>query len=374
MSTAVMRLQALAVSQPGGTIYLFSVDGKQVPRFACVSRIRRQEGVLQGYQRVEALGHIQTIRDYLEQAKALVPNAVVIGFNDGAGVTFQPLERDSAYGELVIPLAQDPNAELPGFIVDGQQRLAAVRDAAVEAFPLAAVAFIGGQKMQAEQFLRVNSTKPLPKNLLHALLPHTEEMISPALESRRVPAMLVERLCEDADSPLKGMIQTATSPSGIAKDTSFLNALEHSIRDGALYELRDDMEAMVATLKAWWGAVQDVFPRDWGKKPKDSRLFHGAGVAVLHLLMDSAADVLSRRGAASEAPLRQLFAKELGRVKKECCWSSGTWAFRVDWNKLENTSQAKRELAMYLTTLYIERARRSPRGRKQEREDDKAED
>src|SRR5215217_1569295 len=45
-----LRVAALRVEQgPGQHLYLFSVDGKRVPEFATVSRVRRQDGALQGY-------------------------------------------------------------------------------------------------------------------------------------------------------------------------------------------------------------------------------------------------------------------------------------------------------------------------------------
>lgn len=350
---------ALAIAQPGGSVYAFGVDGKRVSEFAAVSRIRRQEGALTGYQRVEAYGHIRVIKEYLESGAALVPNAVVIAFD--SRVRFEPSEAGGpvASGHLHIPLGTGEDWKPPGWIVDGQQRLAAVREASVESFPLTVCAFIGDEQVQAEHFIRVNSTKPLPKQLIYTLLPHTGTRLSPALEARKLPALLVERLNGAEGSPLRGLIQTATSPSGVAKDTSFLNALENSLSDGALYRLQDDVDRMEALLFAWWGAVRDTFPEDWGKKPKESRLLHGAGVAALSLLMDAVAEEMPRR----PTPTRSNFARELGRVAPLCRWSSGQWAYGPAWNEVEVTAQAKHKLATYLVRRYLERAKRPRRRR-----------
>lgn len=363
-AAAMLVLPALAIRQPGGAVYSFGVDGKTVPSFAGLARIRRQEGVLMGYQRVESAVHISVIRRYLEGGAALVPNAVVIAFDER--VRFAP-SGDEPWpgavqaGHLHIPLGTGEDWHLPGWVVDGQQRLAAVREAEVEALPLPACAFIGSEAMQAEHFIRVNSTKPLPKELITALLPHAASGLSPALEQRKLPATLVERLNESPESPLRGLIQTITNPAGVAKSTSFLNALEYSLRDGALYAMRDDADGMLRLLAAWWGAVQDTFPREWGKKPKDSRLFHGAGVVALSLLMDAVVDRL--RGQDMAAPTREELGRELARVKDECRWSSGTWRFGTPWNTLQNTSQDRQKLAMFLATLYQERAKEAPRKR-----------
>ena len=80
-------------------------------------------------------------------------------------------------GELIIPVDETlPDADKPALLVDGQQRAAAIRDADVAEFPVAAVAFIAsGADEQRSQFILVNNTKPLPKGLIHELLPDTPD-------------------------------------------------------------------------------------------------------------------------------------------------------------------------------------------------------
>src|SRR5262245_8608810 len=127
-----LRLPALEVRQgPGRTLYSFAVEGKLVHEFAAVSRVRRDEQGLSGYQRPEVLSHIAEIRNYLESESPMVPNAVVVAFD--SRVRFEPgsgvQNEYSRPGVLVIPRASGDSEDLPGFIVDGQQRLAAIRDA-----------------------------------------------------------------------------------------------------------------------------------------------------------------------------------------------------------------------------------------------------
>src|SRR3954454_23705602 len=165
-STREIRLPALEVRQNSSRVfYAFAVDGKQVPRFAAVSRIERESnGKLKGYQRPEVLAHIREIRNYIESSSPLLPNAVVIAFD--ARVRFETSRADqhipySRVGTLVVPITQgESEAEKPGFVVDGQQRLAAIRDAEVESFPIAATAFVTNDlSQQTEQFILINSTK-----------------------------------------------------------------------------------------------------------------------------------------------------------------------------------------------------------------------
>src|SRR3954447_8273333 len=87
-----LRVPALAMEQPGGrTLYSFAVDGKKLPLFATISRVHRDAGhEINGYQRPEAIGHIRTIRKYLESSDAMLPNALVVAFD--SRVRFEPLE------------------------------------------------------------------------------------------------------------------------------------------------------------------------------------------------------------------------------------------------------------------------------------------
>src|SRR5204862_5948244 len=119
----------------------------------------------------------------------------------------------------------------PGWVVDGQQRSAAIRDADIDSFPVYVTAFITDSVAeQRSQFILVNSTKPLPKGLIHELLPSTPaEDLPVALLKRRYPALLLDRLNYDADSPLRGKIRTPTTVTGTIKDNSVLKALSASL-------------------------------------------------------------------------------------------------------------------------------------------------
>ena len=87
-------------------------------------------------------------------------------------------------GVLQIPIDEDiPEEDKPGWIVDGQQRTAAMRDARVEGFPVCVVGFVAdGLEEQRQQFILVNATKPLPKGLIYELLPSTEGKLPLALQ------------------------------------------------------------------------------------------------------------------------------------------------------------------------------------------------
>lgn len=364
MNASELRIPAIEVRQSAGRLlYSFAIDGKLVPLFAAISRVHRDDDRLEGYQRPEVLAHIAEIRDYLESESPMIPNAVVIAFDKRVRFEATTPVGDVSYarvGVLAIPVDESADdADKPGFVVDGQQRLAAIRDAAVEAFPICVSAFIAhGIRDQIEQFILVNSTKPLPKGLIYELLPSTETTLPSLLRKRRFPAYLLDRLNRDQDSPLLGLIQTPTTPHGIIKDSSILKMLENSLSDGVLYRFRQsgqeqgDAESMLAVQKAFWGACRSVFPEAWGVPPKRSRLMHGAGIVTMGFLMDAIADrYRSERVTSTES-----FRRDLDALKPECRWTDGYWFFgpgrERKWNEIQNTSKDTQLLSNHLLVLY----------------------
>ena len=369
-----LRLPALEVQQTRRRkLYSFAVDGKRLHLFAAVSRLHRnQEAQIGGYQRPEVIAHVAGIRSYLESEDPMLPNAIVVAFD--SRVHFEPSRPVSANGysrsgELVIPIDTNwSEARKPGWIVDGQQRSAAVRDALVSKFPICVTAFITDSLVeQRTQFILVNSTKPLPKGLVYELLPVTEGTLPKHLRGRRFPAKLLERLNHAADSPLRQLINTPTTVEGVIKDNSVLKMLENSITDGALYHLRDprsgvgDMDAMLTVVKSFWEAVRWVFSDAWGLPPRRSRLMHGVGVVSLGYVMDAISD----RFLPERFPTTEEYASDLAKLEPICRWTSGTWHFGSTerrWNDLQNTP---RDIQLLSDHLLIEYRRRvlQPRAR-----------
>ena len=136
-----------------GTLYSFAVDGKKLPLFAAVSRVKRDaEHQFAGYQRAESIQHIRTIRRYLETADAVLPNALVVAFD--SRVRFEAIDGSpddaTQMGHLIVPVDEsETDDEKPAWIVDGQQRTAAIREADVDAFPVYVTAFITDCVMRA---------------------------------------------------------------------------------------------------------------------------------------------------------------------------------------------------------------------------------
>lgn len=362
-----LRIPALEIHQSeGNVLYQFAVDGKLVPQFAAVSRVHRSEaGRLNGYQRPEVLSHIAEIRKYLETAQSpRIPNAVVIAFDSRVRFEVKGKKIDPAVrmGTLVIPLVRDESEELhPGFVVDGQQRLAAIRTSNLASFPMPVTAFITDDvKEQTEQFILVNSTKPLPKGLIYELLPNTNAPLPKLLSKRRFPAYLLQRMNLDVDSPLLSRVQTTTNPGGNIKDNSILKMLENSLAAGVLRRIEEEealqtspeesrmVERMLDTLKSYWRGVSEIWPEAWNLPPRRSRLVHGAGIVALGFLMDLIADHQNRK-----APEKVDYTIDIKKIEHLCFWVSGTWelsdGITRKWNEIQNTPRDIDLLSTYIT-------------------------
>lgn len=353
---------ALAFSQGSDrTLFTFAANGSELSSFLTVTRIHR-EGLdyrVAGYQRPEVISHITKIREYLLSDNPMLPNALVVALSED--VRFQPTNNEVAngvqIGHLTIPTG-GAHHERAGWVVDGQQRLAALQDAQSPDFRVCVVGFITSSvQEQREQFILVNSTKSLPRSLIYELLPATECRLPSFLEQRKFPAELAARLNYDKPSPFYGRIRMQTHKEGFVKDTSILKMIEHSLSDGVLHQFRSpeacehNVEAMLQVLYAFWRAVGEVFPSAWSLPPRQSRLTHGAGIVSMGFLMDTIADVHD-----GELPTQEEFVSHLTPLVPVCRWTNGYWEFGTDnrrkWNELQNKSNDINLLANYLLDQY----------------------
>lgn len=354
-----LEFPALALAQnEKRTIYAFGVDGKRLTEFATIARAGRDvDKQFHGYQRPEVRKHVAEIRRYLESSFPMMPNAIVLAMS--AEVQFVPsmsaVPGLAQTGTLRVPA----NGGSTAWVVDGQQRLAAIRESNVASFPIFAIGFVAETEVeQREQFLLVNSAKPLPRALIHELLPGVEGNIPSHMVKRQLPSRLLNALNTDPASPLFGNISTATNPEGRVKDNSLLRFLENSLSDGVLYRIANEEPSarhslrMTDVLIAFWNAVQDTWREIWHLGPRKSRLLHGAGVISLGFLMDAMAD--RRR---EEAPDMSYFSGELRKIKPECRWNEGYWEFGQGhhrrWDEIQNTPKDVALVANHLNRLYL---------------------
>ena len=104
----------------------------------------------------------------------------------------------------------------------------------------------------------------------------------------------MDRLNRNDDSVLAGLIKTASNPSGEIANATMVGAIERSLKDGYLYNFRQDdgssdTDGMLNVLKTYWKAVAATFPVAWEASRKDSRLKHTTPISALAAMMDEMA-------------------------------------------------------------------------------------
>lgn len=360
------QFAALRIEQrPDVPLYVFGVNGRLIHQFTTVHFAERSaDGLLAGYQRTRVGSHIEQIRSYLAHDDALLPNAIVVAFNDG--VIFTPSQgatnsRWGTPGTLSVPLP-GPRESKPGLIVDGQQRVSALAQLPPDRqFPIVIVSFSSSSlDLQREQFVLVNKTKPLPRDLLNELLPHVRtDMLPKAWQTRRIASGVLEILRFDTRSPFYGRIR-GLGTAGDISQAAVLSVVETSIRRGGVlekYVLTDsgipDMSSMAHVVSVFFHGVAKVWSFAWNEDPWTSRLVHGVGITALGRLMDTVmreVDAMRPRAVSS-------VVHRLSRIERQCAWTEGQWPGPLNcaWNQLQNTSQDKRRLAEFLIREYTAR-------------------
>lgn len=373
-----IRRRALRVVQdPKHPVLLFALTAEELAEVASVSRVGRGEsGDLIGYQRPEVRKHVQTIQAYLDSGKGqtLFPNTVILALTSAA--TFVQVRGPKVddglaeAGTLHIPLPS-PGQPKPAWIVDGQQRALALARCKHRDMPVPVSAFIADDvATQREQFLRINSTKPLPRGLVTELLPEVDTLLPANLAARRVPATLCDLLNRDPQSPFFGLIRRSSvksnSKAAVLADTAVIQMLQDSFTNpsGCLFSYRNiatgetDFEGVQRLIYVYWGAVRECFPDAWGKTPRQSRLMHSVGLRAMGKLMDRVMATMDVHHKSTPVRVR----KELEAVRPVCAWSSGSWA-ELDgrrWDELQNVPSHQKMLTNLLLRTHMVQARTAP--------------
>lgn len=311
------------------SVCTFCAPAAEVLGFAQIDRLGRDSaGQLRGFQRPQIISHIKEIRNYLGLAEAVLPNSVVVAFTRGA--ILKP-DSISGMGELVID-----TGDSDGYVVDGQQRLSALQGLQKEFEVVVSAILCRDQEELRRQFILINNTKPLPKQLIYELLPSVDGL-PPRLAARSTAAAMVERLNYDEASSLRGQIKQHTNPTGTLQDTVLQRMVMNSLSDGILREYSNEPEGLdrgFHLISNFFAAVQTVFPNAWwGHKPKTSRLVHGAGIVSMGYVMEY---LVARFGCFNP----EHFVPYLERLAPYTAWTEGYWQVTGEtlweWNAVQN--------------------------------------
>jgi len=360
-----LSIKAIRAEQGEKTnVFAFFLEGSDIIRIADISRLRRDDKVLKGFQRGEIRAHVNSITEFLDSGPVLFPNAIILAFSPEVEFTASRGPKPAALctigegGTLKIPIY--PEGRRAAWIVDGQQRSLALAQARARSIAVPVIGFVSDSlETQREQFILVNKAKPLPTRLINELLPEVSVLLPRDLLARQLPSALCEALNTDPASPFYQLIRRESdvkAKAGIVTDNALIETMKASLKSpsGALGQYRrngdgNDTEAMFETLLIFWSAVRDTFPDAWGKPTTESRLMHSAGIRAMGSLMDPIilrADTSADRAAAVRAVLK--------RLAPHCRWTDGTWeGLDLAWNAIQSTSQHISKLSDHL--LHLER-------------------
>lgn len=327
------RFNALSARQaPGHDVFVFAAKPEEILSFAQIERVGRKDGgELKGFQRHQISSHIKDIRNYLSRQDAILPNAVIVAFLEG--ITLKRYK--SGRVDVIIETKDGP----PGFIVDGQQRLTALSGLQKPGFQIFVSAMVcKNYDDLRQQFVFINSARPLPKTLIYELLPNVEGLPE-RYTARRFAARVVERLNFYGSPALRGQIRQHTNPAGVISDTAMQKLVMNSASQGAIRELiafEDREDRAVALIDEFFGAISSVFGGEWtGMSPRHSRLRHGAGIIAMGFVMD----LLFTNQKSSTV---KEFEVGLTLLKPYTAWTSGNWpinGYDWPWNYVQNTPQ-----------------------------------
>lgn len=343
-------------------VYAFFLPGDQVTQIADITRLRRSEASLEGFQRKEIRAHVAEIAEFLKHGPVLFPNAIILAlspqvrFKSARGPAGE--NGDVRSGELLIPIR--PEGQRAAWIVDGQQRSLALARAEQVQLQVPIVAFVSDEiETQREQFILVNKAKPLSSRLIDELLPSLSMTLPKSLKPRQLPSALCAALADSPGSPLQGLIKRESEgegEKGVITDSGLTRAIAANLRPaGALgaYDLDGGMDAAFQALCIYWSAVRDAFPDAWGRSSEESRLMHSAGIQAMGALMDP----IWTRADASADPAAEV-AAALTRIAPRCRWTEGHWeGLGWAWDDVQATGKHIKGLSEHLLKLDRELSR-----------------
>ncbi|MEM1577079.1 MAG: DGQHR domain-containing protein [Archaeoglobaceae archaeon] len=356
---------------PGIYEYAFTFDLKRLLKIAKISRARYVEQQLEGFQRDQQRNWINELASKLDSPTSYVTDPITICL-DNKMVTWTPLNieipekqdpliHQPELGILNIPYNENPTEdEKCAILVDGQQRSLAALKTKRDRIPIYIVGYLvdlSNDRFLIDEFIKNNSHKNLPPELLDILAPHASEEVLPGRIRRRLPAdQLAEQLNNDPTSPFYMKIKSSANPQGIIALRSVVDMIQTSERTGFLQPLNPTEEK--AVLDAYWTAVANVFKEAWNKPPEESKLTHGAGIYALGQLMDQILPrVMDKLWTPEAVPAIEA---ELRKIADKCLWTQPADPAKMqewesDWKPLQNLKRDKEKLAKRLKLFYLGR-------------------
>ncbi|MCP9274071.1 DGQHR domain-containing protein [Mycolicibacterium arenosum] len=390
-------LNAIESQSPDGVSrYQFSIEGRLIRHFARIDRLDALAG--SGNQRAEIKAHVLRIRDSVLSGSH-IPNSVLLVLASSATqfvdpgdeippdlpasfVVVRALEdfQEVALGqgdlvqrarvvELRIPWrGASFDEEKSILLVDGQQRTAAVSLISPDEIPFIDIgvsALVSTEEEAKRVFQVANETVKISTDFSKALLASMSD--APGyLKDEQVTAEIVRRLSlEDKESPLYQLVKypnTKVDSPIIAYNSMF--GVAKIFRSSLPEDIANDPAQLTPVIARAFVTVRDVWPTAWGKKPKDSRLMHGAGLrAITQVVIDKLQNYLSDGYELSGDEVWSKLEISLRRLAEKVIWAQeeftqGTSTQKTIYideiSKRQNTSQDISALTAFLTRTSVD--------------------
>jgi DGQHR domain-containing protein len=248
----------MLVQQGNHRFFLGVCSAKTLLRVAYVQERKEGEGV----QRILSSSRLKDLGTYVKQEEppGLLPNAIILGLSEDA----QFNRKD---GVLRIP-----DREEEAFVIDGQHRLFAFKDAYVGDFDLDLpfAAFIGLPIGEVAYLFRtINSTqRKINPSLVYDLIPYLREQDWVRFEDSRAQ-YLVEQLNSNEDSPWYQGVSMLGGRDQPITQASFVTAIKRLLKPGGV--LSDSFldgafagqEIQYELLLRYFRGIRDAFPGEW---------------------------------------------------------------------------------------------------------------
>ncbi|MGX9458635.1 DGQHR domain-containing protein [Photobacterium damselae subsp. damselae] len=384
----VLKIKVIKEIVNGVTVFTGWVEGKKVRDVAKIVHLTREGEFINGYQRNELPKHIESITEYVQSPNSTILANLVIGFNKT--VSFEPLFEGSEFGYLNVPYnPEGASIDLPGSIVDGQQRSGGVKNSWHDSYPLPVSIFISENDTDyIQQFLILNLGKPLTSVQLNALALYDDIYKPASLEVKAFPLSISEELgFKRKDSPLYLLIKSNGNKDGIIAESSiteFVNNVERQILQLLNVRVHQELSTsekskFISVISNFWKAVAEVFENDWAKKSRDMKktyITHGTSITGFSYLCRHMLRVfqeprlceeltLSNISRGNDIPSVDFFKSELNLLVDDCYFNNGYWPLGKElsyngtetnivrkWNGFQNTSSEKQLFASNFLKLY----------------------
>jgi len=246
-------VNAIVLKQNGRELYCFGMNSARLRRICYVTP--RSEDNPEEIQRILVPRRAREIGEYLKQANALLPNAIVVNLTEHVKI--------HGTGASEVKALHFPDEEGKfAYILDGQHRLAGFDYSGGIQFDLPVVAiYAADDGLRGKIFADINSKQvPVSDVQLLALYYQIKD-----LSANDAPVMdVVMRLSSDPDSPLKGRIKTKdTDKKSWVKNVALKQWLAPLVTSGGALGTRTVAEQVII-MKAYLGAIAQLWPNAWG--------------------------------------------------------------------------------------------------------------